>query len=753
MSDRESLNPRDTKQHEKNYTQLLEGQDGKGEAPKISGKAWGRVAKIFRNRSDYPTCVFLILGNEFCERFSYYGIRTILVIYLSQWLKFSEDTSTAIYHMFVMLCYFSPLFGAMLADGFIGKYKTILYLSILYAIGNAIVSFTAFPPPESAGPIIGLIVIGIGTGGIKPCVSSLGGDQFAENQVKQRATFFSIFYFAINAGSVLSTFITPILRADVQCFGGDCYPLAFGVPTLLMIVALLLFVAGTNLYKRNPPSGNVIGNFFCSIGRAIKNKCGIRGKLQKEHWLDYADDRYDAQFLSDVKDVLRVLLLFIPLPVFWALFDQMGSRWTLQAQKMNGKVWGDWHVKPDQISVLNPVMILLFIPLFESAIYPLLDKCKIPNRPLQRMVVGMLFASASFYLAGFLQITIDEAIAAPLDVNQADVRFLNAAECPLNVHTYNLNIDSLERIEKRLNIGEMQPLEVSYNLTCKSSESSIKVPIEERRAYTVLFYADGAKYYKSSSTKPRKNKCSFSLINVLDSDAYSLVLQEKNGETQYSVGDLEHLHASKYSTVLPYSYQLYGKLGDNSSDSLPLGDIIPCSEGGAYTILLIRGDANATSGVDSHIYVDVASNKVSMFWQIPQYVMITAGEILFSVTGLSFAYSQAPASMKSVLMSNWLLTTAFGNLIVLVIAEAQFFESQTAEFFMFATLMLVVTVIFAVMTCFYTYVTPPVTEVQQLDDLSSPDKSDTSDKEGESLTSNFDAQKRNIPKYTDESPQ
>jgi dipeptide/tripeptide permease len=88
--------------------------------------------------------------------------------------------------------------------------------------------------------LLGLFIIALGTGGIKPCVSAFGGEQFVRpQQDKQLEQFFSVFYFAINAGSLISTFVTPILREDVHCFGSNsCFPLAFGVPALLMIVAV-----------------------------------------------------------------------------------------------------------------------------------------------------------------------------------------------------------------------------------------------------------------------------------------------------------------------------------------------------------------------------------------------------------------------------------------------------------------------------------------------------------------------------------
>lgn len=142
-----------------------------------------------------------------------------------------------------MLVYFFPVFGAMIADSFLGKFYTILYVSIVYAIGNIVLAMSACPPlqfPQIAFSMIGLLLIAIGSGGIKPCVAAFGGDQFKlPQQAMQLATFFSMFYFSINAGSLISTTVTPILREDVHCFDDDsCYSLAFGVPGVLMITSI-----------------------------------------------------------------------------------------------------------------------------------------------------------------------------------------------------------------------------------------------------------------------------------------------------------------------------------------------------------------------------------------------------------------------------------------------------------------------------------------------------------------------------------
>jgi dipeptide/tripeptide permease len=116
----------------------------------------------------YPKIVMLIILNEFCERFSFYGLRTVLYIFLSKFLALDANTSLLIYHLFTVICYFTPILGAILADGYIGLYKTILSLSCLYFLGEVVLVLTSMIPigaPEVYGPCIGLFIIAIGTGG------------------------------------------------------------------------------------------------------------------------------------------------------------------------------------------------------------------------------------------------------------------------------------------------------------------------------------------------------------------------------------------------------------------------------------------------------------------------------------------------------------------------------------------------------------------------------------------------------------
>uniref|UniRef100_A0A8C2U7C4 Solute carrier family 15 member 1 n=1 Tax=Coturnix japonica TaxID=93934 RepID=A0A8C2U7C4_COTJA len=535
----------------------------------------------------YPLSIAFIVVNEFCERFSYYGMRAVLVLYFKYFLRWDDNFSTAIYHTFVALCYLTPILGALIADSWLGKFKTIVSLSIVYTIGQAVMAVSSINDmtdhnrdgnPDNiavhiALSMTGLILIALGTGGIKPCISAFGGDQFEDHQEKQRSRFFSIFYLSINAGSLISTVITPILRAQ-ECgihSKQQCYPLAFGVPAALMAVSLVVFIAGSGMYKKVQPQGNIMVRVFKCIGFAIKNRFRHRSKEypKREHWLDWASEKYDKRLIAQTKMVLKVLFLYIPLPMFWALFDQQGSRWTLQATTMDGD-FGAIQIQPDQMQTVNPILIIIMVPVVDAVIYPLIQKCKINFTPLRKITVGMFLAGLAFVAAALLQVQIDKTLPVFPASGQAQVKIIN--------------------------------------------------------------------------------------------------LGSSNAEVTF-LPDLQNV------TVLPME---------------------SCSQ-----------DVTQLRYIE-----DIQPNTVHMAWQIPQYFILTCAEVVFSVTGLEFSYSQAPSNMKSVLQAGWLLTVAVGNIIVLIVAGASKLSEQWAEYVLFAALLFAVCIIFAVMAYFYTYTDPNEVEAQ-----------------------------------------
>lgn len=125
-----------------------------------------------------------------------------------------------------------------------------------------------------------------------------------------------------------------------------------------------------------------------------------------DHWLDHSVDRYGRKLVEDIKDSLQVLKMFLPLPIFWALFDQQGSRWTIQATRMDSKV-GDFLIQPDQMQVFNPLLVVIFIPIFETCIYPIFTKIRLLDTPLKKLTIGGLLAALSFVISAIVEFQLE----------------------------------------------------------------------------------------------------------------------------------------------------------------------------------------------------------------------------------------------------------------------------------------------------------------------------------------------------------
>ncbi|KAK9806425.1 hypothetical protein WJX73_005730 [Symbiochloris irregularis] len=182
----------------------------------------------------YPPQVVFIFGNEACERFSFYGMRSILVIYLTQHLLFADHAAESIFHTFAAGCYLMPLAGAYISDRFLGKLRTIAYLSMVYCLGHLILALWE----SQTGTFVGLAAVAVGSGGIKPCVSAFIGDQFPPEKQGLLQGAFAIFYGCINIGAFMGNLVTPLLLNQK----GPRW--AFAVPGIAMGVATVVLLLG-----------------------------------------------------------------------------------------------------------------------------------------------------------------------------------------------------------------------------------------------------------------------------------------------------------------------------------------------------------------------------------------------------------------------------------------------------------------------------------------------------------------------------
>lgn len=338
--------------------------------PGLEQSSGYRTAPI--QTSDLPPGIGYIVGNEAAERFSFYGMKAILAVFMTQHLMgndgkldpMSGNEATFWIHMFVMVAYFTPLLGAVLADWLFGKYRTIMWLSILYCLGHLALAVDE----TRMGLAVGLGLIALGTGAIKPCVSAHVGDQFSSQNQNLLEKVFGWFYIAINLGAFASTVLTPLL---LVWYGPR---VAFGVPGVLMAFATILFWMGRNDFAHIPPRGKAVFR--------------------------------DAFTGAGLRAILGLAPIYILVAMFWSLFDQTASAWVLQAEKMDNVVLSV-TVLPSQVQAANPFLILLLVPLFSYAIYPLIGRVY-PLTPLRKIGLGMFLTIGAFSISAIIEQAIQD---------------------------------------------------------------------------------------------------------------------------------------------------------------------------------------------------------------------------------------------------------------------------------------------------------------------------------------------------------
>ena len=462
-----------------------------------------------------PRGIGYIVGNEAAERFSFYGMKTILAVFMTQYLLtvagepayLTKTEATEWVSLFVASAYFFPVIGALIADAILGKYMTIMLLSIIYCLGHICLAFIDLPTAvleSTLDPrgwlIAGLVLVAMGSGGIKPCVSANVGDQFGAKNAHLLERVYGWFYFAINVGSLFSTLLTPWMLKN---YGAGW---AFGIPGILMAMATIIFWMGRNKFVHVQPRGWAY--LHESFGRT-----GLRA-------------------------ILKLIPVYLFVAVFWSLYDQSGSSWVLQAQQMNCSFLGITWLE-SQVQAINPLLILVFIPLFAYVIYPLASKV-ITLTATRKLFCGFLLTVAAFSISSYAQELIDKE----------EVRFAAVAR-PI-VESGQLNVEA-------------------------------------------------------------------------------------------TIVSLEHLEMNASMAKLSAAVKNNGALA---------AMVTPLVNAG----VVVSMDGTVTR-----------AQWPSIGWQLLAYIVLTAGEVLVSITCLEFSYSQSPKQMKSFIMSLFLLSVSAGNLFTALV--------------------------------------------------------------------------------------
>jgi dipeptide/tripeptide permease len=396
-----------------------------------------QMKKPYFSRPSNPSLYFII-PNELAERFCYYGFVPLMKNMFGKALGYSKYTYGAdgklsgevdntipnYYRLnFDVATYCTPLFGAFVSDSYLDKYKTILSLGLFYLVGIYMLFFATNPnimgvdavfapimqadalnqtvldsgigflgaePYVSSIPrtpvFIALGLIAFGTGGIKPCVSAHGGDQFLDQQVFGLNQFYSFFYMAINVGAMVSSYVVPEIKKQ-SCFGAkeDCYSYAYLVCAIVFTIAYIVFGIGKRYYRVVPPAGRFVVFDLIAVAWSRMTK-GV----------DVTRAVYGNSLLVEAADFGKVILAILPTPIFWMGFNQNGSTWQDSTDRLGKSIFTSEQIN----AVLNPILIVILTPIFATQIYPRISK---KFNLLQRVCLGYFFAAASFVLCALIE--------------------------------------------------------------------------------------------------------------------------------------------------------------------------------------------------------------------------------------------------------------------------------------------------------------------------------------------------------------
>ncbi len=620
----------------------------------------------------WPAGVPYIIGNEGCERFSFYGMRAILYAYaVSLYVNLlglprqvegeglsATQAGTATTHLFMAAVYALPMIGAIIADRWLGKYRTIFWLSLVYCAGHA--ALAAFESPQLQydllgtvlidpiqGLYLGLALIAIGSGGIKPCVSANVGDQFGQGNWHLLQKVFNAFYFIINFGSAFATLLIPAIRGDeyTAVIDGRTYilyegsvSLAFAVPGILMGLATLFFWMGRKKFVHVPPTQ--------------PGRLGL---------LDVASG--------------TTLFMVIGYPIFFHEF----TPW-----------WGTLLISGGCLALFAVLFAWRqslktddgFLAVMFYAVMSLFRKGRDAHEP---EVIPLQDARSN----------LDETRLPGLEdhwfFGRATRRFgREAVEGPIAV----LKIMSVF-------------LMVSVFWALFDQHSSTWIEQAKHMNRTIAFGLPGWLFVGSllglavglavalSTAKDRSRAIQFTLAGGLLGVGTGILMWRLKPSFGLDASQVPAMNPFMVMILIPYtSFGLYPFLKKIGIEPTPLRRMT--------WGMFVTAVAFAAVALVQHAMDDRSEGAVHVGWQLIPYLIITVAEVMVSVTGLEFAYSQAPRRMKSVIMGFWLFNVTLGNLLVVFLST--FKDLKPAMFFWtFAGLMAVAAALFGLRAKFYRY--------------------------------------------------
>ncbi len=353
----------------------------------------------------HPKGLFVCFATEMWERFSYYGMRALLILYLTKHWEFTDATSYLIYGAYTSLVYIMPVFGGMLADQILGSKKAVTYGAILLVFGH--LGMTVESNEQIFYLSLALIVSGVGF--LKPNISTMVGALYEEGDPR-RDSGFTIFYMGINIGAFTATLLCGYLGEEI----GWAY--GFGAAGIGMLLGLFIFLWGQKYLEglAEPPSNKYMTKvngisyenwayisgvvmvlvtwFLVQNSQLVGQLLGGFGIIFIGAWLLYALLKC-APEERDRLIVVGILILFSL--IFWALFEQAGSSLNILTDRGVDRVIFGWEVPASMFQSLNAGFIFTIAPLFALLWISLAKRNMEPSTPI-KFSIGIVLVGLGF---------------------------------------------------------------------------------------------------------------------------------------------------------------------------------------------------------------------------------------------------------------------------------------------------------------------------------------------------------------------
>ncbi|KAJ2784261.1 hypothetical protein H4R18_001249 [Coemansia javaensis] len=378
--------------------------------------AVGNEAKIIEEPADLVKAVpaklsfwtMLVVVLELCERLAYYGATLMFSIYLQEVLGRSRSQAVALNRVNQFMSYATTILGAIVADQWLGKFKTIILFAVIYLVGLVILTISSADFSIKGGfGLAGFCIavfagIGFGTGGIKSNVSSFMADQIPvgykatktpgvyEDSKLTTERAFRYFYWSVNIGAFIGMLACPQVAKNAS------YPLAYMIPAIAFFIGIVVYVGGSKKYVKKKPQGTVLLKVWRCMKYARQNR-----REGQSHWLDASlgahGQEWNDEFVVGLQRSLSACKVFLFYPFYWALYGNMSDNFINQGMTMRRPSW----LSVDQLNLVNSLVLIVAIPLFDYAVFPLLRRLGFRMGPIARITTGFVIV-----VCGFIYVTV-----------------------------------------------------------------------------------------------------------------------------------------------------------------------------------------------------------------------------------------------------------------------------------------------------------------------------------------------------------